>query len=196
MVRRPGGGGGCERRRAAAVTVICLLVAPVAMAQIAPASHEASYEQQVKAVFVYELTNYLRWPPDSSTAPFVIAVLGETVVVEPLREIAAKRKVGDREIVIRPVRSAAEAGDCQVLFIASTAPASPEDVCQAVAGKALLTIGEVTGFAARGVAVNFVLDEGRVKLEINLRALRRAGIEPSSKLLKLARLVDDAGGEP
>jgi len=176
------------------VLVLSLASRHTGVAQPASGPGPAPYEQQVKAVFVYEFTHYLRWPTDSSARPFVIAVLGETIIVEPLREIAAKRKVGERDIVVRPVSTAAEAGDCQVLFIASSAAQSTSQVRKELGGRALLTIGETEGAARRGLAVNFYLDEGRVRFEINLGALRRAGIEPSSKLLTLARLIDEEEG--
>ncbi|MCK4640786.1 MAG: YfiR family protein [Candidatus Marinimicrobia bacterium] len=45
------------------------------------------------------------------------------------------------------------------------------------------------GFANEGVAINFVTVEGKIRFEINIRALESAGLRVSSQLLKLAILV-------
>ncbi len=155
---------------------------------------EATYEQRVKAAFVYELTNYLRWPEVDAARPFVIGVLGPSAIVGPLREIAGMRRVGGRDILVRELSGPAGGGDCDVLLIAGSAVESPEEVCAAVAGRPTLVVGEADDYARRGVAVNFYLDQGRVRLEVNLAALESARIEASSKLLRLARLVDGGGG--
>jgi hypothetical protein len=158
------------------------------------AAAQATYEQRVKAVFLYEFANYLTWPEGSDSGPFVIAVLGESGILAPLEEIADKRTLGERPIVVRPIGIGHEIGDCHVLFISAAADEEPEDILRALAGRPTLTVSEREGFAARGVAINFVLVSGRVKFEINRGALERAGIRSSSKLLNLARLVDDQGG--
>jgi YfiR/HmsC-like len=50
--------------------------------------------------------------------------------------------------------------------------------------------GDIEGFASRGVLVNFVVERERVRFEVNLGAAQRGGFRLSSKLLKLARLVE------
>jgi hypothetical protein len=50
--------------------------------------------------------------------------------------------------------------------------------------------------AARGVAINLYPDDRRMRLEINPRALKRAGLTASYQLMNLARIVSSAGGAP
>jgi hypothetical protein len=53
----------------------------------------------------------------------------------------------------------------------------------------VLTVGEADWFLAEGGMVTLKLEAGRVRLEINLGAAQRAGLQISSKLLSLARVV-------
>jgi hypothetical protein len=58
----------------------------------------------------------------------------------------------------------------------------------------VLTIGDTEGYAEQGVMVNFYLEDNMVRIEINIDAARRAGLNISSQLLKLARIVNQHGG--
>jgi YfiR/HmsC-like len=53
----------------------------------------------------------------------------------------------------------------------------------------VLTIGESDGFARAGGMVNFVIDAGRVRFDVNQKAAERRGLRLSSRMLRLARRV-------
>jgi hypothetical protein len=67
----------------------------------------------------------------------------------------------------------------------------PEVLANSLGASSILTVGEMSGFASRGLMVNFVTDAGTVHFEINEKAAQRAGLKISSKLLRLATLVDE-----
>ena len=52
-----------------------------------------------------------------------------------------------------------------------------------------MTVGEAQGFASGGGVINFKLDSGRVRFEINVEAAEHAQLHISSKLLSLAQIV-------
>jgi hypothetical protein len=54
----------------------------------------------------------------------------------------------------------------------------------------VLTVGETEGFASQGGIVNFKLEGGRVRLEINIDAAAQAKLRISSKVLNLAQIVN------
>ena len=67
---------------------------------------------------------------------------------------------------------------------------------QAVLGRVrhetILTVGDVAGFCESGGGINLIVVDSKVKLEINPDATGRSGLQVSSKLLSLARIVHDA----
>lgn len=147
-------------------------------------------EYGVKAVFLFNFTRYLEWPEENGLEYCPIAVLGKSEILGPLREIAAKKTAGSRPIQIRECRDIAEIGRPRILFLSASAADQLPEVLAAVRGTDILVVGETEGFGSRGVPVNFVLREGTVRFEINVKALKNAGIQASSQLLKLAILVD------
>jgi YfiR/HmsC-like len=147
-------------------------------------------EYQVKAVFIHHLTRYLQWPRPEASGRFEIAILGESAIVPPLQAIAAKETIHEHRIAIREVADVESLGQPQILFIARPAAPRLSQVLKKTRGKPILTIAEEEGFAAKGIAVNFVLRGESIKFEINEGALRESAIEPGSQLLKLAVLVE------
>jgi hypothetical protein len=154
---------------------------------------EASREYAIKAAYLYNFGRYVEWPPDafeSSGAPFVIGVLGKDPFGTILDEIAANKRIEGRRIVARRFATMAEYTPCQILFVAASA--SPQQKAEAIKmarESAVLLVGEGSGFAKQGAAVNFFIESNRVRFEINTEAARRGQLKISSKLLSLAKIV-------
>ena len=148
-------------------------------------------EANLKAVFIYNFTRYIEWDstanPDKSS--FVIGIIGFSPVNNALAEIAKTNRVNNKRIVIRYYSKPEDIQDCQVLFIPKGIPFSLASVLERT-GKGTLTVSEEPGFAKQGTALNFFIDNDKVKFEANLKALFMAGLKASSQLLKLAKIVD------
>jgi hypothetical protein len=56
-------------------------------------------------------------------------------------------------------------------------------------GKPVLTVGDGAGYGAAGVILNFYVSDTRIRFEANTTAASRAGLQISSHLLRLARIV-------
>jgi len=50
-------------------------------------------------------------------------------------------------------------------------------------------VGERDGFARRGGVIGLVVEDNLARFEVNLQAAQRSGLQISSKLLGLARMV-------
>jgi hypothetical protein len=51
-------------------------------------------------------------------------------------------------------------------------------------------VSDAARFTTRGGMIGFVLDDDRVRFDINLAAARRSGLQISSRLLRVARKVE------
>ena len=63
-------------------------------------------------------------------------------------------------------------------------------ILRALKGTGILTIGDTSGFAEQCGVINFYLSSGKVRFEINIEASRHENLQISSKLLRLARIVN------
>ena len=98
-----------------------------------------------------------------------------------------------RPLIVARYRRVQEIGDCQILFISRSETAQLEQILASLAGKPVLTVGDVEGFARRGGMIDLATVSGRIELRINLEAARAARLTMSSKLLRPAKVVPGKG---
>jgi hypothetical protein len=159
---------------------------------------QAVDEYKMKAAFIYNFTKFVDWPPQAfrtPTEPVVICILGENPFGDGLDRLVSAKSVDGRSFVVRQISKEQQAAGCHILFICSSERKRIPSIMAAVGSRATLTIGETEGFALQGGVINFKIEEGRVRLQVNIRAAEKAGLHISSKLLTLAQIVG-ANREP
>ncbi|MBI5641705.1 MAG: YfiR family protein [Nitrospirae bacterium] len=173
-------------RRLALLLICCLTAAafPAFGQQVAPG------EYQVKAAFLCNFAKFVEWPSElSSEADHLdICILGDDPFGAAFEQIQA-RGVSGRKPVVRRLKSTEHFRGCHILFISSSEERRIGRVVEALKGLNILTVGDTQGFAERGISINFILEEKKVRFEINIEAARRSGLKISSRLLKLAATV-------
>jgi hypothetical protein len=162
-----------------------------------------SSEYLIKAGFIYNFANLVQWPASSFAqpdSPIVIVILGEDHFGSTLDHVLDGKKVNSRPFVIKRAKSIAELQrvlgpqkDCQILYVSSSEMPRLGDAIQMLKGAPVLTIGETAGFAKNGGIINLVLEDNKVRFEVNVRAAKDADLNISSRLLALARIVQPDG---
>ena len=176
----------CWKRLTAALLSIISLILFAGSGEL-PADQELAREYELKAVFLYNFIKYIKWENNPEKEAYYIAVLGESEIVEPLKQIALRRKIDDVSIRIRQISDIGDARFNHLLFI----PLSQKDYWNQAQKKGIspdtITIGEFQGASREGVIFNFFITKGKLKFSVNVQALTRAGVTVSSHLLKLAQ---------
>lgn len=175
-----------------ALTAICsLLLLPLPMP--AGASNVTAPESEIKAAYLYNFTKFITWPAASFSspgAPLKICIFDDRPVGAVLRDVHGK-SAGNRAIEVFQTRNPADVAACHILFIGSTDRNTRSRLIEATRGKAVLTVGEDEGFADQGGGINFFVAKEKVMFEINPDVIKRSGLEVSSRLLAIARIVRD-----
>jgi hypothetical protein len=183
----------------AAVLFLLAAVAWIATAQQGGPIMDAGYEYGLKAQLIERFTRFIEWPLESTvsdqTRPFVIAVIGDNPFGPYLKRLAAEHSIKGKAVEVWEVRSTDQLLDPQVLFISSSEAKHLGEILAYTATRPILTVSDSEGFARAGVHINLFLEEGSIRFEVNTQAARRSGLELSSKLLRLARIVESEGGE-
>jgi hypothetical protein len=164
----------------------------VGMLLASPAAAQEAEEYQVKAAFLYNFAKFVEWPSQAFKGPqdpVLVCVLGRNPFGSALEQAIHGKSVQGRPFNLRQVNGAEQANGCQILFISSSEARHFRSFWGSLNPAGILTVGEVEGFAANGGVINFKLDLGRVRFEINLDAAERAQLQISSKLLNLAQIV-------
>jgi len=178
-------------RKAALQAIVLLLCATGA----APQSENLS-EYQVKAAFVYNFAKFVEWPAEAfadRNAPLRVCVLGENPFGQELMRVVNGKKIGGHDLIVSNFFEARLARGCHVLFVSSSERGRMAQVIEGLRETSVLTVGETGDFVRQGGMIRFVLEEGKVRFEVNLGASDRARLKISSKLLSLARAVFTEG---
>src|ERR1700752_2165736 len=177
---------------------VSLSWAPEAGAQV---SDSDSWEYLIKAGFIFNFAKFVEWPsaafaqPDS---PIVIGILGTDPFGTIIDKIVQDKKVGARGFVVKRLKWGAdlkELSTCKILFVGASERAHIDELVQIVKGLPILTVGETPGFAQHGGVIRFVLEDNRVRFEVNVEAAHQAALTISSRLLTLARIIQPPTAE-
>ena len=174
--------------------VVLLLAGAEAFAQSRPP--DVSLEYAVKATYLYKLAPFVNWPPDtfaSPDAPFGICLIGPDPFHDFLEKAVAGRTLGSHPFVVHELGAATPADGCQIVFIRDGRPAVVREALRRFEGAPVLTVTDSDAPDDAGSIVQFVMDNGRVRFDVDTKAAIRNHLTISSKLLTLALAVKGAG---
>lgn len=175
----------CAMAVAVVLSLTCLCESSAALAA-------APTPAQVEAVFLFNFSQFVDWPPQAFAAansPIVIGVLGEDPFGGTLDEVVRGEVVNGRALAVRRFQSIEQLLDCQILFISRTERSRLAPILEKLKGRSILTVSDLEGFARYGGMIRFVLMDNKIRLRINLEAAKSAGLTLSSKLLRPAQIV-------
>ncbi len=185
---------GTRWRRAERCLAIFLVTATL-LAAASPLGAAPAAANEVKAAFVCNFAEFVNWPEGKGKAgTVVIGILGEDPFGPLIDAAAEARSVPDREIQVRRLERVEEAAEVQILFVSPSETERLAEILAALRYQAVLTVGDVPGFAAQGGVIGLKVEDKRVRLEVNVASATRAGLVISSRLLNLAQLVEDLPG--
>ena len=147
-------------------------------------------EHQLKAAFLFNFTKFINWPPADASSKLTVCVVNAKEVAGALEAVTRGKSVDARQVIIQQLSFPAALETCQLLFIGSSGK-KMEEILMEAKKIPIVTVGEDEKFLRRGGMINFVLEDGKLRFQINTDAVGRSGINISSKLLSLAKIVRD-----
>ena len=184
------------RHHVATVGVRCALLLLVGWLAIEPRTAGAlaapSKEYQIKAACLLNFARFIQWPEATfagPAAPIVVGVLGDDPFGEVLEQTFQGESVDGRLFVIKRSRQVEELKKCHMLFVSRSEKDRVPGILAALGTASVVTVGEIDGFASRGGILNFYVEGGKTRFEINANAAKRNGLPISSQLLKRAKIV-------
>jgi hypothetical protein len=185
------------RRRVARLFFLAAVMLAIPMGPVPAVRAEVSREYDLKAVLLFNLTRFVEWPAaafDRPDAPLVIGILGQDPYGRTLDDVVRTESYGRHKIQVMRYRTIEAARNCQLLFVCLDEEANLPRILRGMAGRPALTVGEFDGFATGGGMVRLYQNtEGKIRLRINLGAVRASGLTVSGKLLRVAETVNPGG---
>lgn len=159
------------------------LLALAAGARGAPSTQPAPTEGELKAAFVY---NFIALAPWEATVEKVeLCIVGETRWLRDLERLSG-RTFGANRVVATKKTTADRLSTCNAVFISPDQSAQLDVLLKSLKRRKTLTTGDSPEFARRGVMLNLIIQDDRVRFEANAGSATEAGLPISSRLLRLA----------
>jgi hypothetical protein len=158
-----------------------------------PAQSDARPEYALKAVFLFNFAQFVDWPASAfadSQKPLVIGVLGNDPFGKYLDETIAGEKVNNRSLAVQRYQHIEDVDTCHILFICESEKGEINDIVAGLNGRSILTVSDIEGGAKAGIMIRFITEKKKVRLKINVEAAKSASLSISSKLLRLAEIVE------
>jgi hypothetical protein len=145
-------------------------------------------EYRVKAAFILNFARFIEWPADGygDGGALIVGIVGDDPFGGSLDQLNGTTVNGHR-IVIRRLKAGDYLKGCQILFVSSSERNRLGKILESVRGGSVLTIGELSQFNQAGGIIKFVIQDNKVRFEINDGAAGQARLRISSKLLALSK---------
>ncbi len=141
-----------------------------------------------QAMFIYNFSRLVEWPSSAKSGEFTIGVLGNSQLTTSLTGFVAGKKVGGQSINIKQFGSVDEISDCHILFVSFGKSSKMSEIQGKLNGTNSLIIGEKKDLVASGAAISFVIDENKLRFQLNKANAERYQLKVSKSLEEMAML--------
>ena len=157
-----------------------------------PTARAQYSEYEVKAGLLGNFVQFVKWPakafPDPGS-PFTICIVGSDPFGGYLERAVGGQTVNGHKVTIKHSRRPDDLKSSQVVFVSKSERSRAGEILGGLQGANVLSVGETEDFARQGGVINFTMEGDKVRFEINTGAAQRAGLELSSKLLRLGKPI-------
>jgi len=152
-------------------------------------------EYQLKAVYLFNFTKFIKWPPTAfanDNSPYSICILGEDPFQEKLDLAVQNETVHKRSVTVQRLKtgSTAKIKSCHVLFISRSEQKQLNDILAQLHQAPILTVSDMDDFVSQGGMIGFyLLKNTKVRFSIDPQTLSETGLVASAQLLQIANIT-------
>jgi len=147
----------------------------------------------VKIAYIYNITKFTRWPDSTwptKNSPFQFCVYGEGDVIDGLKALQQKQ-IDGHPIEVLKLDNELGFDKCNALYIDADERRRYRYLLSLIDLKTVLTISDGISFLHYGGLITLVEEDQRVRFQVNMEQLHQSILQFSSKMLKLAILIDN-----
>lgn len=153
-------------------------------------------EYELKSAYIFNFAKFIEFPENTFSSqrdPFIIGIIGNDAILDVLQNIIKGKTINNRNVIAISITQFEEANNCQIILFSKTTKTQLSQFIEYLNYKPVLTVGDnIEDFCQNGGIINFTPQNSTKRFEINPNAAQRAKLTISSKLLALARIINDA----
>ncbi|HEY6467181.1 MAG TPA: YfiR family protein [Candidatus Acidoferrales bacterium] len=175
------------------VRIFTLILSLALLTSLIHAQRGRPTQYDIEAVYLYQFGKFVQWPAGpASTEAFPICVLGRDPFGKTLDSTIAGEKIGNTPLKADRIEDLSDVKHCRILYISPSEDARLDAILARVGSSSVLTVSDLPDFESHGGMIQFIVEDNRVRFEINVAVARKSGLSISSQLLKVAAGVRGA----
>jgi len=140
---------------------------------------------QAQTLFIYNFSRLIQWP-GSKTGEFIIGVVGDNEIYNSLLSFVANKKVGSQSIMVKKFDDPQSVSRCHIVFIGDSKIARLNEIISKLQGSNSLIITERKGMINSGSAIDFFIDQDKLKFVMNTENAVKYNLTVSKSLEDMA----------
>lgn len=147
---------------------------------------QVSSVSQAQTMFIYNFSRLIQWPAGSSTGDFVIGVVGDNEIYNSLVAFVTNKKVGSQSITVKKFDDPQSISRCHIVFVGDGKVSRLNEVISKLQGTNSLIITEKRGMINSGSAIDFFMDQDKLRFVMNANNAEKYNLIVSKSLLDMA----------
>ncbi len=155
------------------------------------AQGQKASEYELKAIFLVKLLRFVEWPDKNlpPSEPLIVTIVGADPFGPKLDSAFAKQKIDGHRVIVRRAKTVDEIERSHVVFVSSSLSSRLPETLEKLENRPILTVGDTPDFVKHGGMLGLLVEDKRLKFDVNLASSKKRGVKISSQLLRLARRV-------
>ncbi len=144
---------------------------------------------QAHSLFLYNFAKYSEFPSNANSN-FKITILGSSSVYSNLKKTVSNRKIQGQTVLVKNVTSLKslknEISNTSILFISKSKSNLIHDIVKLTKGKSIMIITEKSGLHQKGACVSFIVQNSKLKFQVNTDTLSARHLKIAGAMLNFA----------
>jgi len=156
---------------------------------------DVNLESRVKAAFLFNFAKFTEWPASmcgSAASPLIFAVIGDSPVQRALETMTNGKTINAHPIEVKHFNSVKEyraSGASHLVYVAT--PEGARELLEANGTASALIVTDTGEKNSTKGVIDFVMEQSKVRFDVDNALARKLKIKISSELLNLARRVSN-----
>ena len=153
----------------------------------------ADIDDELKVAYIARFTEFIDWPVSAGnqySPSFTICVFRDHPIQSLLDELPRLMDVDGKPIAINRIDTPENSVNCEILFVPKNENGHLSRIHEYTDKMPVLVINEVPSAQQHGQLISLYQDGERLRIQIHLRDAQASGFKISSRLLKLANVVE------
>lgn len=143
----------------------------------------------IRASIIEKMVRFIEWPT-STQAQFNLCVVDKTPLLSAIQTYYANSSINNKPVNISIINDLPELNNCQAIYLEDEQASDIANILKIIRNTPILIVAEKKDAVLLGAHLGFFIEDDRLHLEVNRKALTNSGFKVSYHLLKEARIVD------